>query len=76
LVPWRDGHLDRTGFVVVVADTEQRSLFCGVLTHLAQFLRFVHHNASRLILFALCLALIFVPLFLLARLFFLTLGKS
>jgi len=66
---------DRIRFVVA-ADAEQRRLLCSVLTHLTQFLCFVHYNASRLILLALAPALVLVPLFLLARLFFLTFGKS
>jgi len=59
-----------------VANAEQRGLLCGVLAHLTQFFRFVHHNAFRLILLALSFALVLVSLFLLARLFFLTFGKS
>ena len=61
--------------LVVGADVEQRRLLRGVLTHLTQFLRFIHHNALRLVLFPLRLALGLVSLFLLARLFFLALGK-
>ncbi len=71
----RGEDLDGIRFVIA-ADAEQRGLLGGVLAHLTQFLGFVHYNASRLILLALGFALVLVPLFLLARLFFLTLGKG
>jgi hypothetical protein len=61
---------------VIASDAEQRGLLRGVLPHLTQFLGFVHHNASRLILLLLGFALVLIPLFLLARLLFLTLAKS
>src|SRR5450759_2234315 len=70
-----DRELDRTGFVVA-ADAEQRGLLGGVLAHLTHFFRLVHHATFRFFLLPLSLALVLVPLFLLARLFFLTLGKS
>jgi len=75
LLAVRCEYFDGTGFVVA-ADAEERGLLGGVLAHLTQFFRFVHYNASRLILLALGFALVLVPLFLLARLFFLTLGKG
>jgi hypothetical protein len=63
-------------FVILSANAKQRRLFRGVLAHLTQLFRFVNDRAFRLILPALCLALILIALFLLARLFFLSFGKS
>ena len=71
-----DGQLAGTGFVVVGTNAEQRGLGFGELAHLTHFVHLVHYATFRLFFLPLSFALVLVPLFLLARLFFLTFGKS
>jgi len=63
-------------FIVLNPDAEQCGLFCGVFTHLPQLFGLIQHHAARFLVFPLGLALVLVPLFLLARLLFLTFGKG